>query len=178
MEELALLARLVLGWLLLGGGVAKFARLGQFRAAVADYQLLPPSAVQPAAVGVAAAEAALGGCLVSGVAVRPAAVLAATLFTLLTVAIGINLSRGRRIDCGCIGVSPRTKISGGLVARNALLIAVSMGVAIVADPMAGVRSAVPLSITVLGAFLLIRLGSAAIGATGAAHRVATAGGAG
>jgi hypothetical protein len=54
---------------------------------------------------------------------RWAALGAVALLVLYSVAIAINLVRGRReIDCGCFGPAARVPLSGGLVARNALLI--------------------------------------------------------
>lgn len=48
---------------------------------------------------------------------------AAALLVLYSVAILINLARGRRdIDCGCFGPTARVPLSGALIVRNSLLI--------------------------------------------------------
>ena len=60
------------------------------------------------------------GLLIPGLSTA-AALGAVALLGTYTAAIAINLSRGRRdIDCGCGGPVPRA-LSGGLVARNTIL---------------------------------------------------------
>jgi hypothetical protein len=82
-----------------------------FQRALADYRLVPASAVPMTAVVVALLEAsvvfgrfvALGGALLLAYA----------------GAIAVNLVRGRdRIDCGCGGVAGRERLSWWLVGRN------------------------------------------------------------
>ena len=60
---------------------------------------------------------------------RDWAILAiAVLLLVYTLAIGINLLRGRRdIDCGCGGPARRQTLSGWLVARNLVLMVLGLG---------------------------------------------------
>jgi hypothetical protein len=54
---------------------------------------------------------------------RAAALAAVPLLVLYTVAISVNLARGRRdIDCGCFAASARVPLSNWLVVRNVILI--------------------------------------------------------
>jgi hypothetical protein len=129
-----------LALLLASGAAEKLRDLPRFRAAVAGYALLPERAANAASLAFALAEAALAGALLapSGLGMRaPALVAAALLFAVYGAAIAINLARGRRaIDCGCGGPAARVPLSGWLLARNALLVAVALACAGGAAPRA------------------------------------------
>ena len=95
-----------------------------FRAAIDEYRLLPRRVSGLAALGLMLVEmlAALL-VLVPGTRVSGFAVMAGLLFA-YTAGISINLYRGRRdIDCGCNGPATRQVLSGWLVLRNLLLLA-------------------------------------------------------
>jgi hypothetical protein len=116
--------RLSLALLLLGAFRHKARDLGGFRAAVADYRILPVWAVTAGTALLLAGELSVGiALLVPGLG-GVAAPAAAALLTLYSVAIGVNLVRGRRdIDCGCSGPGARRTLGEGLLVRNAVLIA-------------------------------------------------------
>jgi hypothetical protein len=116
---LALVVRLA-GALLLGGAAwHKLRDRESFRAALADYRLLPARLVPAAAALVTATELALALGLL---ATPRAAFGAAALLAGYALAIGVNLLRGRRhIDCGCGGAAQ--PLSAWLVGRNLVLAA-------------------------------------------------------
>ena len=98
-----------------------------FSAILDGYKLLPPGLAQPAAYGLATAEALVIVGLIVPVTRPAAAMLGLVLLALYGVSIAINLMRGnRRIDCGCGGAGQG--LSWFLVGRNVLLI----GLAVVA----------------------------------------------
>ena len=69
-------------------------------------------------------------CLVLCVAVLKASKLAAELtFRVFATAVAVNLARGRRIDCGCAGISAPREITWGLVARDIVLAALVLWIA-------------------------------------------------
>lgn len=108
-----------------------------FRAAVADYRLLPAVWVVPAAAVLIASEVGLAVALwlpgVGGVA----ALGCAALLGLYAAAMLITLRRGRRdVDCGCGGPAHRQSVRPALVVRNGVLVA---GALLAALP-AGARS--------------------------------------
>lgn len=120
---LDLALRAALSLLLLTAAAHKLRDLGSFRATLAEYRLLPASAVRVGAAAVAGVEVALAVGL--HVARREALVGTAALLAVYAGAIAVNLARGRRdLDCGCGG--PRRTISGMLVARNLLLAAIAV----------------------------------------------------
>jgi hypothetical protein len=100
---------------------------------VADYRVTPTEWATFHAVAATLAEAFVAGALASSgfgaagsglaLAGRLACVVAIALLALYSVAIGVNLARGRRdIDCGCLGPAGRSpRIGPWLIVRNAWL---------------------------------------------------------
>jgi hypothetical protein len=119
-----------LALLLATGAIGKARGFALFRAAVEGYALLPARLAGAAAAFFAATEGALGAALLAPArfGLRPAALAgAAALFALYGGAIAINLARGRReIDCGCGGAAAHVPLSGWLLARNAILVAMAL----------------------------------------------------
>ncbi len=131
---LLIVGRLGLSALLLRAAFHKLRDVAAFRAAMADYAMLPAAAIAPAALLLIAGELALGiALLLGGIATWPAAAGTAILLSLYTLAIGINLLRRRRhIDCGCAGPAGHQRLSGHLVARNGTLVATAVALAALA----------------------------------------------
>lgn len=116
--------RLVLGGLLLLAGVGKLADRTAFRQAVAEYEVLPKYLERPFAALLPWLESTLGVLLLLGLGTAVAASLAAPLFLSFGLAIGVNLRRGRHIDCHCFG-SVQSERTGwpALLRSMALLLA-------------------------------------------------------
>ena len=96
----------------------------RFEGTVRAYALLPARATRLFSWVLPAIEVAIAAALLHPQLHRGAAWAAAVLLLLYTVAIGINLARGRRdIDCGCFRTRSATPLSGALVVRNVALIA-------------------------------------------------------
>ena len=114
------------GLLFLLAAVHKLTALATFRASLLGYQLLPGVLVSPASIVVPAFEALLGAAWLLAVSPVLTAFASAALLTAYTVAIAINVLRGRiHIDCGCGMTSSAGRdqqLSWGLVVRNLLLI--------------------------------------------------------
>ncbi len=113
------------GMLFLLGAVHKLTALGEFRAILGDYRLLPAAGVAASAVVIGGVEAGLG---LAWLFMPDKGVVAAATATLLFVyagAIAFNLHRGRtHISCGCSfsqSAGGVELLSGWLVARNLLL---------------------------------------------------------
>jgi hypothetical protein len=116
--------RLGLAALLAAAAAHKLRDLHAFRVALGDYGILPWALTAPAAPALAAAELAAAALLLSPAA-RPWGFAAAgALLALYGAAIAWNLLRGRRdVDCGCFGPALHVQLGGGLLARNAALVA-------------------------------------------------------
>jgi uncharacterized membrane protein YphA (DoxX/SURF4 family) len=107
---------------LLVGAVQKVRNWEHFRAALANYRLLPQPLVLPAALVLPTLEAVAAIALLAGPFRTAGAVLALGVLFVATAAVAINLRRGRaHIDCGCGGAEGRQPLSWGLVARNCVV---------------------------------------------------------
>jgi hypothetical protein len=92
-------------------------------AAISGYRLLPYRAVPAAAWAFPLLSLSAAALLPWSATAASGLVLAISLITAFTVAIAINLRRGRiHIDCGCGGADGQ-RISRGLVLRNLVLLA-------------------------------------------------------
>jgi hypothetical protein len=116
---------LTLRWMLAGiflmAVVHKLKDPVEFRVSLEDYQLLPNMMLRPAFFALVTVELLISGALLLNV--RVAGLVAAILLFVYTMAIAINLIRGRtEIDCGCSGPAVRQTLSVWLVARNTGLI--------------------------------------------------------
>jgi hypothetical protein len=119
--------RAALALLFLVAAAHKLRDLGRFRATLADYRVLPGGLVAPAAALVVAAELGVATALAVPAGRALGFAGAAGLLAVYAAAIAVNLVRGRRhIDCGCTGPAARRRISGWLVARNAVLALVAL----------------------------------------------------
>ena len=128
-----LLARLGLALLFAVAALHKLRDRQRFEGIVADYRLLPDALVPVTAVGLPAAEIALAVGLLASVTAPGAALAATGVLAVYSVAIGVNLARGRRdIDCGCGG--PGQALHPWLLGRNAVLAGVCL---VAALPVAG-----------------------------------------
>jgi uncharacterized membrane protein YphA (DoxX/SURF4 family) len=124
MELVAIGFRFALGTVFLLTGLAKLPRRREFVAVVRAYEVLPSRLVSPVARAVPHLELVLGGLLLVGLGVRWVAMLLGIMLALFSAAVGVNLARGRDLDCGCFAGAAR-HITWSLVARNTVLIAMS-----------------------------------------------------
>jgi uncharacterized membrane protein YphA (DoxX/SURF4 family) len=124
-----LLLRLVLGGLLLIAGVTKLADRAAFYSAVSDYDVLPSSLARPFAFLMPIVEVTLGLLLVLGFVTVAAAALAVPLFGSFSIAIGINMLRGRNFDCHCFGSTHSDRIGWPALLRSLVLAGTALFVA-------------------------------------------------
>jgi uncharacterized membrane protein YphA (DoxX/SURF4 family) len=119
---IAMILRAGVGLLFLAGCWHKLWAFPAFETTLLNYGLLPPGAVRPAAGTIVAAEACAGLGVFVPAAATGCARLALLLLAAYTVAIAVNLARGRRdIDCGCMGPALRQSLNEWLLLRNAVL---------------------------------------------------------
>jgi Methylamine utilisation protein MauE len=135
-------ARFIVALIFLRAGTAKLADRFDFRAAVANYRILPSSLTGPVAAILPWAEIAVGTLLTVGMLTSPAAAVLALLLAAFSVAIAINLARGREFACGCTGTAP-SMISWRHVAVNAVLAVAAIAVALAPPTALAVWPGVP-----------------------------------
>jgi uncharacterized membrane protein YphA (DoxX/SURF4 family) len=139
LETVAGLVMLAVRWFLAGvflrSGLGKTTGLAQFRAAVANYRLLPAVLVTPVAYTLPLAEIAAGILLALGILPLVVAAALALLLIAFAAAIAVNLARGRVIDCGCAGsVATPQLISWRHVGTDIALAVAATAVAIAPPP--------------------------------------------
>lgn len=121
MAYAAMAARFLVASVFLFGALAKAGQMADFRRAVENYRLLPSWAIRPVAIAVLIAEFAAGSGLFLGVGSRFIALGIILLLLVFTVAIIINLVRGRNMDCGCLGTVAPQRLTWMSVARNVVI---------------------------------------------------------
>ena len=98
-----LLARLILGGVLLVAGGLKVFKPAESANAVAAYKLMPTELAHLIGYALPWLEVAIGLLLIIGLLVRPAAVLSGLIMIVFIGAIASVWARGMLIDCGCFG---------------------------------------------------------------------------
>jgi uncharacterized membrane protein YphA (DoxX/SURF4 family) len=126
-----LIARLSVAAIFLRAGIAKLTDLGEFRLAVANYKIMPTTVVPVAGVAIPVGEASGGILLLLGVAPMMVCAGLAALLVSFSLAIAVNLARGRVFDCGCGGGGTPRLISWRHVVSNLALAVISLAVALV-----------------------------------------------
>lgn len=111
--------RLLLALVFLLAGAEKVRQPRLFVRQVAAYQLLPTILVKPVAYTLPWIELLLSSALLIGLELKVSTGVSTALMLVFSLAIGINLARGRKdVDCGCFGSSHPEKISLKLLGRD------------------------------------------------------------
>ncbi len=139
-HHVQLLLRLTLGGLLILAAVTKFVDRGGFQAAVSEYRVFPSALERPFAVTLPFVELTLGVLLLAGLGTVIAASLAVPVFLSFSLAIGVNMVRGRDLDCHCFGSVQSEPIGWPAVIRSSALLVVAVIVAIGASRFGAIES--------------------------------------
>jgi uncharacterized membrane protein YphA (DoxX/SURF4 family) len=99
----SLVARLVLGAVMLVAGALKVTDPVSATQAVRAYELLPSALDSPVGLILPFLEIAIGLLLIVGFGVRPAALAAGVFMVVFIAAVSSAWARGLAIDCGCFG---------------------------------------------------------------------------
>jgi peroxiredoxin len=122
MHLVVAIAQLLLAAVFAVSGIAKLADRAGSRRSLVEFGLPEPIA-RPASVLLPLGELAVAGALVLALTAWWGALGALALLAVFTVAVAVNLARGRRPDCHCFGRLTSTPIGWQTVARNLLLMA-------------------------------------------------------
>lgn len=102
-DAVGLVARVLLGGVLLAAGLFKITDLTGSVQSVVAYQLFPYEVARLIGTTLPVAEIAAGVLLLAGLLTRSAAVVGAVLMVAFVAGIVSAWSRGLTIDCGCFG---------------------------------------------------------------------------
>ncbi len=128
-HHVQLLLRLTLGGLLILAAITKLTDRAAFRTAVAEYKLLPHALEAPFAAALPVVELLLGALLLAGLGTAIAAWAAVPVFLSFSIAIGVNMARGRELDCHCFGSVQSEPIGWPSLIRSSALVIASLIVA-------------------------------------------------
>jgi uncharacterized membrane protein YphA (DoxX/SURF4 family) len=103
LDTVGLLARLVLGGVMLVAGALKVTKPEVSARAVQAYQLLPFDLATYVGYGLPILEVVIGLLLVAGLFTRASAAVAGVLLVAFIIGIASAWARGLSIDCGCFG---------------------------------------------------------------------------
>ena len=123
--------RVITGLVFIASGISKIHAPSSFADTIALYGPVPADIVPYVAIILPWVELLCGLLLVSGFRIRAAALLTAGMLCLFTVLIGYNIALGKNFDCGCVAgldAGPFSRIGWPLLARNALLLAMTAAV--------------------------------------------------
>ncbi len=112
----------VLGSTFLASAVPKLRHPRGFILAVLEYRVLPPRLGWFYARLLPPLEFLVALLLFTGTAVRSAAIGTSVLLLSFIVAVGINLARGRDLDCHCFGKATKRPIGWRLLLQDAALL--------------------------------------------------------
>jgi uncharacterized membrane protein YphA (DoxX/SURF4 family) len=98
--------RIGIGLVFIYASIDKVVHPDQFAEIMQDYEILPKTAVNGAALWLAWLEVAVGILLIVGVWVRTAALTATGLTAVFIGGISIALTRGIALHCGCFSTDP------------------------------------------------------------------------
>jgi peroxiredoxin/uncharacterized membrane protein YphA (DoxX/SURF4 family) len=129
MDVLVVLARLLLAGVFLVSGVGKLLDLASSQQAMRGFGVPDPYA-KPAGVALPLGELLVAVLLLSATTAALGGLLALALLVAFIVGISYNLSRGRRPDCHCFGQLHSEPIGWQTLARNGVLAAVALFVAV------------------------------------------------
>lgn len=126
-KYILLVCRGILSVVFILAALGKIADLKEFSDAVAAFKILPTTSVNVFAIVLPWVELLIGLSLLSGTLLRQAAFLSIVLNLIFTVAIGLAMSRGLDIECGCFTLSnAHTSVGWGLIFRDAVLILIAL----------------------------------------------------
>lgn len=100
---IGLVARVILGGVLLAAGFLKYEHLDKSQMAVRAYDILPISLANFLGITLPFVEMAIGILLILGAAIRISALIGGFLMLMFVIGISQAWARGLSIDCGCFG---------------------------------------------------------------------------
>lgn len=128
--SLLVAARLSLALALIPAAVAKLLDRRRFTAGIVDYRIVPEPVASALGIVIPVAELGIGLGLVAGIAPAIVGPAATALFVVFTIAVAVNLRRGRSIACNCFGIAATSTIGAGTIVRNCFMLALCVCVAV------------------------------------------------
>jgi uncharacterized membrane protein YphA (DoxX/SURF4 family) len=125
-DALVLIARFTLAAYVLPSGINKLRHHNEFLDALRNYNILSPQVSARVGPVLPWIEIALGIAILIGVLPALTGLGLIVLLAAFTTSMMINIRRGRVIECGCDGMAGTKVIGWGAVARNLMLMSLSL----------------------------------------------------
>jgi uncharacterized membrane protein YphA (DoxX/SURF4 family) len=132
-----------LGTVFLRSSLPKLRNPRGFILGVVDYQVLPLGLAEAYGRVVPPLECLLGLMLLTGIAPRAAATVAALLLFSFMIGILINVVRGRSPDCHCFGTGGKRKVGPRLLLEDGALLLAALSVFLLPGSWVGFESTPP-----------------------------------
>jgi len=120
--------RVVVGLVFVYASIDKIANPAYFAGTIQNYQILPDSLINLAAIILPWLELICGILLLSGLWHQSAAIIISTLTIIFILAIGSVIFRGLDIECGCFGSG--SAANWGRIVEDIFLLAFSLQIVI------------------------------------------------
>lgn len=122
-----ILVRMVLGGVFIYASWEKIVHPAEFARSIANYQILSPLLVNPAALFLPWLEMVCGICLLIGWITRGSALIISALLAGFIAALGYSILRGLDIQCGCFSLSTEKAVPLYLdIVRDVVLLAMAV----------------------------------------------------
>lgn len=116
----SIIARVLLGGLLVYAGFSKLMDVPKFAKDIANFRLLPDSLNHLLAVILPWNEIVVGSMLIVGIWTRAVALASLFFFTVFAVAVSSAIARNLNIECGCLGNADASKVGFLTLAKDAV----------------------------------------------------------
>ncbi len=133
MEFIGATLSLIIGGVFLASAIPKLRHPRGFILSVLEYRVLPPFLGKLYGHVIPSLELFIALLLFVGSAVRSATAIAALLLLSFIIATGINMIRGRDLDCHCFGTTRQRSIGWGLLLQDMFLLGAVIALGIIAQ---------------------------------------------
>ena len=118
--------RILLGFVFVVSGIAKFANLNTFAVTVKNFGFVPDSLAGTVAMVIPSFECVAGLLLLLGFWTKISSGMVIGLLTVFIAAIIPNLAFGSEIECGCFGPLSQSKAGVGLLIRDVIMLGLTL----------------------------------------------------
>ncbi len=117
--------QIAIGLILGFAGLAKIGDLQSFAVQIHNFRMVPIPVENLIAMTLPWIEVVAALALILGIESRAAAILAAALMALFTIAVAVAFARGLDIECGCFGTADASRVGAVKLMQNAGMTAIA-----------------------------------------------------
>ena len=118
--------RILLGFVFVVSGIAKFSNLPAFATTIKNFGFVPDVFAGTVAMVIPSFECVAGLLLLLGIWTKISSGVVIGLLIVFIAAIIPNLAFGSEIECGCFGPLSQSKVGVGLLIRDVIMLALTL----------------------------------------------------